>query len=52
MNFLPALRYLLIAFALGLTACSNPLHNENDWAFKKGASTDYIPLQVSRKHYR
>lgn len=39
---------LLLGLMVGITGCSNLLHNENDWAFKKGASPVFIPLEVSR----
>lgn len=48
-----ALRLLLVVTLTltGLVSCSNPFHNENDWAFNKSASPDHVPREVSRKVY-
>jgi hypothetical protein len=43
----------LAAMSLSLlTSCKGTLNNENDWAFRKGSSPEYVPLQVSKKVYR
>lgn len=46
MKIMPILRILLIVMALGVTACSNPLRNANDWPYNKGATVDYIPKDI------
>lgn len=43
------IRCFLLVSALGLPACSNPLHNANDWPYKKGASVDYIPKEIANR---
>ena len=35
-----------------LTGCQSTFNNPNDWAFRKGASPEHVPLQVSKKVYR
>lgn len=42
----------MLGLVFGLASCSNPLHNENDWAMRKGASPAHVPMEVSKKVYR
>lgn len=49
-------KHLVLALAICavgiLSSCKSTLHNPNDWAFRKGASPEHVPLQVSKKVYR
>ena len=36
---------------VGLTSCAQ-FHNENDWAFKKGANHTFVPREVSAESER